>query len=125
MVGVVEGRKYYIRIFLDHRPSSLITGLRYHGRYPPHVVGHTSVDAVLAPSAASVTETGHSHHRPPATHLAQQRSTRIAGTRVRPSVSIPRTEHVVRDPVPPVRGPARPLSHDWHLLTILILVCII
>lgn len=98
------------------------SGLGYHCRDPPHVVGYTGVDTVLAPSTASVAKTGHPHHRPPATHLAQQRSARITGTRVRPTVSIPRAEHVVRDQIPPVRGPARPLSHYRYLLTTHILV---
>lgn len=97
---------------------------RYHGPDPWHVIGYTGVDAILAPSAAAVPETGHTGYRPPATYPAQQRSAWVARTSVGPAVFVARTEHIVRDQVPPVRGPADSLSHDGHLLTTRIGACL-
>lgn len=102
-------------LHLEVSISSLIARPLYHRRDPPHVVGHISVDPVLAAPATTIAKTCNTHHRPPATHLAQKWPAGITRTSVRPTVSVPRTEHIISDLITPVRRSASLLTNDRNL----------
>lgn len=102
-------------LHLEVSIGSLIARRLYHGRDPPHVVGHIGVDSVLAAPATAIAKTCNTHHRPPATHFAQKWPARITRTSVRPTVSIPRTEHIISDLITPVRRSASLLTNDRNL----------
>ena len=86
-----------------------------HALYPLSKVWDFGVDAIFALLTAAFTEAGDAVDGPSAVLLAQQRATRVPGTRVNPAALVSGAKHVFADVIVLVDIGAFWFGYDWNL----------